>query len=57
MHALIVEDEPLIAMEIEDILRDNGYSSFAFAVSAQEAIDAVASRCPDYCPQTYREKN
>ena len=47
MHALIVEDEPIIAMEIEDILRENGYRSFAFAVSAREAIDEVTSRCPD----------
>jgi DNA-binding response OmpR family regulator len=47
MHALIIEDEPLIAMEIEDILRDIGYTSFAFAVSAREATDAAASRCPD----------
>ena len=47
MHALIVEDEPLIALAIEDVLRDNGFHSFAFAVSVQEAIDAVAARCPD----------
>lgn len=47
MHALIVEDEPLIAMEIEDVLRDNGYTSFAFAVSAREAIDSAGSCCPD----------
>jgi len=47
MHALVVEDEPLIAMEIEDILRDIGYTSVAFAVSVQEAIDAAAVLCPD----------
>lgn len=47
MYALIIEDEPLIAMQIEDILRDNGYTSFAFAVSAREAVDAVKNRYPD----------
>ena len=47
MHVLIIEDEPLIAMEIEDILRRNRYTSFAFAVSAEEAIAAAAARCPD----------
>lgn len=30
MHALIIEDEPIIAMSIEDVLRGSGYSSFDF---------------------------
>lgn len=47
MHALIIEDEPLIAMAIEDVLRDEGYSSFDFAVSAEEAVAAATRRCPD----------
>jgi CheY-like chemotaxis protein len=47
MHALIIEDEPLIAMAIEDVLRDAGYSSFDFAVDAQEAIAAAQRKCPD----------
>jgi DNA-binding response OmpR family regulator len=47
MHALIIEDEPLIAMEIEDILRSHGYTSIDFAVSAAEAVAAAATRCPD----------
>jgi DNA-binding response OmpR family regulator len=47
MHALIIEDEPLIAMAIEDVLRDSGYSSFDFAVSVQEALKAFAKTCPD----------
>ena len=28
MHALIIEDEELIAMAIEDVLRDCGFTSF-----------------------------
>ena len=47
IHALIIEDEPLIAIEIEDILRNNGYTSFAFAVSADEAVAEAAARRPD----------
>ena len=46
MHALIIEDEPLIAMAIEDALRDCGFTSFDLAVSAEEAIAAAATTCP-----------
>lgn len=47
MHALIVEDEALIAMAIEDALRGCGFTSFAVAVSAEEAVAAAAHKCPD----------
>jgi CheY-like chemotaxis protein len=47
MHALIIEDEPLVAMVIENMLRDHGYTSFAFAVSADEAVAAALGKCPD----------
>lgn len=47
MHALIIEDESLIAMAIEDALRDCGFTSFDFAVSDEEAIAAAARKCPD----------
>jgi CheY-like chemotaxis protein len=47
MHALIIEDESLIAMAIEDALRGCGFTSFDIAVSAEEAVAAVAGRCPD----------
>ena len=47
MHALIIEDESLIAMAIEDALRDCGFTSFDFAVSAEEAVTAAARKCPD----------
>ena len=47
MHALIIEDESMIAMAIEDALRDFGFTSFDFAVSAEEAVTAAALRCPD----------
>ena len=47
MHALIIEDESLIAMAIEDALRECGFTSFDFAVSADEAVNAAACKCPD----------
>ena len=47
MHALIIEDESLIAMAIEDALRDCGFTSFDVAASAEEAVTAAEGRCPD----------
>ena len=47
MHALIIEDEALIAMAIEDALRGCGFTSFEIAFSAEEAITAAARKCPD----------
>ena len=46
MHALIIEDEALIAMAIEDALRGCGFTSFDVAVSAEEAVTAVTRKCP-----------
>lgn len=47
MHVLIIEDEPFIAIMIEDHLRGLGYTSFAFAVTETEAVMAARRRCPD----------
>ena len=47
MHALIIEDEAMVALAIEDVLRENGYTSFDFAVSVEEAVAAAEARCPD----------
>ena len=47
VHALIIEDESIIAMAIEDILRDLGFNTFDIAPSPAAAIDAAALRCPD----------
>lgn len=41
MHALIIEDEALIAMAIEDALRGCGFTSFDVAASAQVAVAAA----------------
>lgn len=47
MHALIIEDESLIAMAIEDALRSCGFTSFDVAVSAEDALTLAAGKCPD----------
>ena len=47
MHSLIIEDESLIAMTIEAILGDCGFTSFDFASSSEAAIKAAELRCPD----------
>ena len=47
MHALIIEDESLIAMAIEDALRGCGFATFDFAGSITDAVEAARRRCPD----------
>jgi len=47
MHALIIEDEPIIAMAIEDVLRDCGFNSFDLASTPEAAFQAVSRICPD----------
>ena len=46
MHALIIEDESLIAIAIEDILRECGFTSFDIAPSPETAIAAASRQCP-----------
>jgi two-component system, response regulator PdtaR len=47
MHALIIEDEAMIAALIEAYLRDMGYTSVAFATTEEEAMASAERRCPD----------
>lgn len=47
MHALIIEDESLIAMSIEGILEDCGFTSFDVVSSTEQAIAAARLRCPE----------
>lgn len=47
MHALVIEDDPIIAMLLEDELRDLGYRSVDIASSEEEAITAIARTSPD----------
>jgi CheY-like chemotaxis protein len=47
MHALIIEDEMLIALEIEQLLRDLGYDSFDWADSPPSALACALGHRPD----------
>lgn len=47
MHALIIEDEPLISVAIEDILMQCGFTSVDVALTIDDAIQAASVRCPD----------
>jgi CheY-like chemotaxis protein len=45
-HVLIIEDEPLTAMLLQDVLEEAGATSFAFAATEQEAIDQANEHVP-----------
>lgn len=47
MHALIIEDDDLIAIMIEEVLSDCGFTSFDVAPSLDDAVTAARGRCPD----------
>jgi DNA-binding response OmpR family regulator len=47
MHALIIEDQALIAMMLEDELCALGFTSFDIATTQDGAIAAAKQRCPD----------
>jgi DNA-binding NarL/FixJ family response regulator len=44
---LIVEDEPIIAADIESTLLKHGYGVCGIAYSAHQALDMIANRNPD----------
>ena len=44
---LIVEDEPIVAKDLQMTLRDVGFDAFAIAHSSHEAIKCASERCPD----------
>ncbi|TNE52259.1 MAG: response regulator [Sphingomonadales bacterium] len=43
---LIIEDEPLISMQLEDLVRDLGHEVFATAATRTQAIETLASGLP-----------
>jgi CheY-like chemotaxis protein len=47
MHALIIEDEAVIAMTIEDMLLAIGYASAEMAATESEAVAKALARHPD----------
>lgn len=46
-HALIIEDNHLIAMMIEQELVEHGYLSVEVATSQAQAVELAKARCPD----------
>jgi two-component system cell cycle sensor histidine kinase/response regulator CckA len=44
---LIVEDERIVAKDLQQTLVGMGYDAFAIASSAEEAIAAASEKCPD----------
>lgn len=47
-HVLIIEDEPLIALDLEDLLQRYGAQSFSFADTQDGAIAESHVRRPDF---------
>lgn len=47
LRALIVEDDVLISMDIDDILREHDIDVIGIARSASQALDMLHSRAPD----------
>ena len=45
-HVLIIEDEPLVAMDLQLMLEDEGATSFAFASTQAEAVEAARLQRP-----------
>lgn len=46
-HVLIIEDEPLVAFDLQDMLSAAGATSFAFAETEHEAVSEARMRRPD----------
>jgi C4-dicarboxylate-specific signal transduction histidine kinase len=44
---LIVEDERIVARDLQETLGDMGYDAYAIASSADEAVAKISERCPD----------
>jgi ABC-type hemin transport system ATPase subunit len=51
-EVLIIEDEPIIAMDIETIVRDLGHSVTGVAVTRDEAVAQAMARARAWCSPT-----
>ena len=47
-HVLIIEDEALVALDIQDMLAGSGARSFAFASTEAEAVAEARKRRPEF---------
>jgi CheY-like chemotaxis protein len=46
-HVLIIEDEVLIALDLQEVLAAAGATTFSFAETEGEALDAARAQRPD----------
>jgi len=46
-HALIVEDELVVALDLQDMLSEHGYGSFSFAAASSQALEQCRLHPPD----------
>lgn len=53
-HVLVIEDEPFIAMQIEDVLLEGGAKTVAIAASEAEAIASALAHRPDFIASDVR---
>ncbi len=53
-HVLIIEDEPVIALELEILLGDLGYRSFDIADCPQDALACAKAHRPELITADYR---
>ena len=53
-HALIIEDEVLIALEMESLLGELGFGSFEVADSPRDALESARRARPDLITADYR---
>lgn len=47
LHALIIEDDLITGLDLQAMLQPLGYGSFAFASTAQQAVEQAILRAPD----------
>lgn len=53
-HVLIIEDEILIAFEVEALLAEQGFTSFDIADSPEDALALALAHRPDLITADYR---
>lgn len=53
-HVLIIEDEPVIALELELLLSDLGFTTFDIADSPEDALACARAHRPDLITADYR---
>lgn len=53
-HVLIIEDEPLVALDLETLLASAGATSFAFAQTQGEAVQMALAHRPSFITSDVR---